>query len=335
MGIITFAFIAFCIFIGWHFRQEKAPTTPKQKFRGEPRAVASDPNWSFFIEQHCESPAEVAFLRAMVDAYELIPENGSLLGRGIRLDFQVEVGRYRLDFLANKWLIIEIDGAAYHSSEGAKARDSARDSYFRGLGYSVVRIAAKTVFNHPEEAVRLTDEALLAGKPILEVVPQKSGAQKLKSTVNAFADFGKRASDLIDIRNYIAPAELVFFEEKKTIEYALESAKMHASLQTMDPQELHDFNEHMDFLNKALGNATTPRENTIPAFETPNLSGNEAVDKEVSEKYYILKKERDIYFQQVLNNLESNEKLIPYFKKNLQKIGNQQLHDEIFKNLRS
>lgn len=78
----------------------------------------------------------------MIEAYQLAPRFGSLVGKDLKLDFQVEEGRYRADFLANDWLVIEIDGAAWHSSPEAQARDQLRDTYFEGLGYTVLRIPA-------------------------------------------------------------------------------------------------------------------------------------------------------------------------------------------------
>lgn len=152
------------------------------------RAVESDPNWSRFIEEHCESPAETAFLRAMIEAYDLTPVGGSLAGKGLRLDFQVEEGGYRTDFLADRWLVIEIDGAAYHSSAEAIARDRVRDEYFESLGYSVVRIPAKVVFNRPKDAVQRVRSALHKGKRTRPMPVQKSGWQRLSDTFVSISD---------------------------------------------------------------------------------------------------------------------------------------------------
>jgi hypothetical protein len=62
-------------FIIWHFLPKRDPEEPQPspRFRTEKRAVQSDPEWSRYIEEHCESPAETAFLRAMVKSYDLKP----------------------------------------------------------------------------------------------------------------------------------------------------------------------------------------------------------------------------------------------------------------------
>ncbi|WP_267312116.1 hypothetical protein, partial [Asaia spathodeae] len=56
------------IFIAWNFIHEYKPSYPKLRFSYVPRAIANDPSWQTFIKQHCESPAETAFLEAMVVA---------------------------------------------------------------------------------------------------------------------------------------------------------------------------------------------------------------------------------------------------------------------------
>lgn len=119
----------------------------------------STPRWMAHYVKACESPAESAFLRAMVSRYGLKPKEGILKARGIALEMQKPIGRYRADFVANGKLVIEIDGAAYHSSPEAKARDRQRDIDMRRMRYEVVRIPAKTVFRTPKIAVRMVEQA--------------------------------------------------------------------------------------------------------------------------------------------------------------------------------
>ena len=69
------------------------------------------------FRQCCDSPAEVAFLDIMVQHYELKP--------------------------VDECLIVEIDGAAYHTSKEAVARDTRRDKYIRRQGFRILRIPAK------------------------------------------------------------------------------------------------------------------------------------------------------------------------------------------------
>lgn len=112
--------------------------------------------WIDHYRAACESPAEVAFLEAMVSAFNLRPVGGpgsTLKGSGLSLRMQVWVDRYRLDFLANDSLVIEVDGAKWHSSEEAKLRDSTRDASLRSRGYAVLRLPAKIPLYDPDRAV--------------------------------------------------------------------------------------------------------------------------------------------------------------------------------------
>lgn len=126
---------------------------PPPRFRG----TEADPEWRMYYESLCESPAEKAFLKAMIDAHDMKPGDDALVGNGIRLDMQIKVSRYRLDFVANRTHIIEIDGAAWHSSPEAIERDRIRDEYMVAKGYKVLRIPAKVVLNTPKEGLLLVD----------------------------------------------------------------------------------------------------------------------------------------------------------------------------------
>lgn len=58
------------------------------------------------------------------------------MGQGITLELQFPIDKCRADFLINECLIVEIDGAAYHTSKEAVARDTRRDKYIRRQGVS-------------------------------------------------------------------------------------------------------------------------------------------------------------------------------------------------------
>ena len=117
---------------------------------------------SGWIEQwrsKCESPAEVAFLEALIDGFELRPA-ASLLRGGISLALQYQIGSSRVDFLINQNLVVEVDGHAYHSSPQQAKRDASRDAMLRSSGYKVLRITAHRVFSAPEAAVADVRDAL-------------------------------------------------------------------------------------------------------------------------------------------------------------------------------
>lgn len=91
----------------------------------------------------CDSPAEEAFLDVLVRHYSLKPTDDCLMGQGITVELQFPIDKCRADFLINDCLIVEIDGAAYHSSKDARARDTRRDKFIRRQGFHILRIPAK------------------------------------------------------------------------------------------------------------------------------------------------------------------------------------------------
>lgn len=117
--------------------------------------TAEDENWLRYFQNHCESPAEFAFLDAMVAAFELIPVKGRLKGEGLTLQMQVPVMSYRLDFLIDDRLVVEIDGARWHSSPDAIERDAERDKALSANGYEILRIPAKITLYNSDEAITL------------------------------------------------------------------------------------------------------------------------------------------------------------------------------------
>lgn len=121
--------------------------------------TADDEGWQRFFQRSCESPAEVAFLDAMVEAFNLTPEKGLLRGGGLTLQMQVPVLNYRLDFLIDGGLIVEVDGAQWHSSPEAIERDAERDRALAAKGYEVLRIPAKVTLYKPEDAIKRVRQA--------------------------------------------------------------------------------------------------------------------------------------------------------------------------------
>jgi len=121
--------------------------------------TAEDDDWLRFFQHHCESPAEIAFLDALVSAFGLIPDKGRLTGGGLTLQMQVPVTNYRLDFLIDGGLIVEVDGARWHSSPEAIARDAERDRALAAKGYEILRIPAKITLYKPDEAIKQVRKA--------------------------------------------------------------------------------------------------------------------------------------------------------------------------------
>ena len=122
------------------------------------RAMNKDTEgWLEHFSDFCESPAEVTFLKEMVRCYNLTPDNGCLVGRGLKLRQQVVIDSYRVDFLVDERLVVEIDGAKWHSSREARERDRKRDLHMKDQRYEVLRIPAKIALYESKKAVDLVD----------------------------------------------------------------------------------------------------------------------------------------------------------------------------------
>jgi len=121
--------------------------------------TAEDEDWQRYFQHYCESPAEIAFLDAMVAAFHLTPEKGLLRGGGLTLQMQVPVMNYRLDFLIDDGLIVEVDGAKWHSSPEAIERDAERDNALAAKGYEILRIPAKVTLYKPNDAIKQVRQA--------------------------------------------------------------------------------------------------------------------------------------------------------------------------------
>ena len=80
-----------------------------------------------------ESPIERILLRAMQD-YGMVPI------------CQYEIGQYRVDFaFPEDNLVVEADGAAYHSSPKQVRRDMIRERRIRNRGWRVIRFTGAQI----------------------------------------------------------------------------------------------------------------------------------------------------------------------------------------------
>lgn len=158
--IFPFSF-ALAALIAWSIYEDI--TDPSSKEPPRPSKLETlttdDEDWHRYFQHSCESPAEVAFLDAMVAAFNLTPEKGRLRGSGLTLQMQVPVMNYRLDFLIDDGLIVEVDGAKWHSSPEAIERDAERDKALAAKGYEILRIPAKVTLYKPEAAIKQVRQA--------------------------------------------------------------------------------------------------------------------------------------------------------------------------------
>ena len=81
---------------------------------------------------------------------------------GVRFRRQVPLaGRFIADFVApEKWLVIELDGASHKRRAVADVR---RDRVLRRLGYRVLRLESRLVFQQPELVLARIRQALAEG----------------------------------------------------------------------------------------------------------------------------------------------------------------------------
>lgn len=178
VACIIFGFLFFPLFflgglIAWSVYRDIVEAPARRAEQAEIEAQINAPVSVEDIRWACESPAETAFLDAMVSAYDLQTGPGAIEGRGLRLRNQISMGRlrihrnhassqYRADFLVDEKLVVEIDGATYHSSPEAIARDQQRDVDIRREGYTVLRIPAQVVFQNSVETVKRVEAARTA-----------------------------------------------------------------------------------------------------------------------------------------------------------------------------
>lgn len=170
LGLVFWPFLALGGFIAWTVYSDIRDEPERKRQEAEIEARLKEPIAVEDMRMSCESPAEEAFFDAMVSSYGMTTGPGCIAGDGIQLRTQIGLGQLRIgrgsawrqfrgDFLIDKKLVVEIDGATWHASLDAMARDAARDKVINAEGYTVLRIPASVVFNTPTEAVRRVEEA--------------------------------------------------------------------------------------------------------------------------------------------------------------------------------
>ena len=78
----------------------------------------------------------------------------------------VRVGRHEVDMLwRDQWLVVEVDGFAFHGPREAFERDRRRDAELQALGYRVIRITWRRLVEEPHAVVAIIAAALSAARP--------------------------------------------------------------------------------------------------------------------------------------------------------------------------
>lgn len=209
----------------WIRPKDDIPPPPPNKLE---TLTADDEEWPKLFRRACESPAEVAFLDAMVSAFDLKPDKGRLSGSGLTLQMQVPVASYRLDFLVDRGVVVEVDGARWHSSPEAIERDTERDKVLRSKGYEVLRIPAKTTLYKPDEAIALVRQTRT------EWLARKAQARALRAR-----EQGKKANEE-NCKTQDERANTGFSKLLSSAEIGLDRIS----------QGVNKFNEQLDQFNK-------------------------------------------------------------------------------------
>jgi len=245
IALILVGLIAWSIYADLKSSEEQPYVPPVRTWRD---AKPEDDDWLTLFFAGCESPAEVQFLHAMVNEFDLKPDNGVLKSPRLTLAMQVVFANYRFDFVANGRQVIEVDGAMYHSSPEQVKRDRIRDEYSVLHGYKVLRIPAIVVFREPEEAVRGVKAALV--ETTIFTNPQEKRPPIPKRTViqhvNAFVDGLNEIGRDIEIVSTTRKATEGFlaaisyeqlFLEAMVAAAELDQRKERRQMEKMSPQE--------------------------------------------------------------------------------------------------
>lgn len=210
---------------------------------------ADDIDWLDKVCVGCESPAEEQFLRAMVRAFDLRPDSGKLHSPALTLEIQVKVGSYRFDFLANGRQVIEIDGAAWHSSPEQLARDRLRDAFSVEEGYMVLCIPAKMVFSTPDKAIAQVKAALVTTPrythPVRPkaVVPRKTFSQHLGAVANGVAALDRYVTVASVKQKALSDFKLALSNEKILLEGLVMNTEREIKLDAMPPEQRKIFDD--------------------------------------------------------------------------------------------
>lgn len=300
-------------------------------------AGPDDPNWKNYFLSFCESPAETAFLEAMISNYNLIPKEGILHGNGITLDLQVKITPYRADFVVNNSLIIEIDGATYHSSQEAIQRDKIRDEFMQALGFSVLRIPARIVFSSPNEALKQVSTSITEHSQVQSVSKDRSYKkerknfsflQTLESINIAMEDINSTINKRQTIEKETKKFSDIFHIEKLAIEHAISLAiskikkdEYISSLSEKD-RELYFLGEAelQEVLNKSTNTPASNLTLSIPVILQTAPHSDPEINDAINNAIAHLKIERNNFFDGVRIQLNNDAKLRALVQENLNNI---------------
>lgn len=115
-----------------------------------------DDEWAVFkrFMLLCESEPEKILLKALIKKAELKPDVKKLKGQ-LQVVPQARLLRFRVDFLVNDHLVVEVDGKAYHSNDSSFEKDRLRDQELLLAGYKTIRFPASQVYRSPLQVAEI------------------------------------------------------------------------------------------------------------------------------------------------------------------------------------
>lgn len=332
---------AFVAWLAW--QQLKNPDDCGQPVGSgrRPMVVPDQADWEEGFLAACDSPAEEAFVSAAIRHFGMQPCMGLLKGGGLTLQLQVQIGRFRVDFLADQWLVIEVDGAAWHLSAEAVTRDAERDECLVEDGYYVLRLPAKLVFDQPLEAMRRVEGAMRAGKPQRPArsKPEVNFAKAIAGIgtfIDEVNDFAQRRRE---VEQALRPARDVVATERMLLEGALECARAEIDIKELrgkSAEHARHFDENYARLRAALedydntnGRGRQPLEpiHLMPLIRPPEHS--DAVTKEeIQAAYDQLVSDRERFFEDVRQKTTKEPHLETHAREYLSRYACERLWDD-------
>lgn len=83
---------------------------------------------------------------------------------GVLVRQQVRIAGHAVDVLIGEWLVVQLDGWAYHSSPAERQRDLAHDRELRARGYTVLRFTYADVVTDWAHVERAVGRAIAQGR---------------------------------------------------------------------------------------------------------------------------------------------------------------------------
>ncbi len=215
-------------------------------------------DWLDFFCEGCESPAEVKFLRAIVNEHGLAPNYGVLVSDSLKLSIQFVHQSFRYDFVIDDWLIVEIDGHDYHSSPTQKDRDRARDAFSRSSGFEVIRIPARVVFQDVDRALRIVNLARSKNR-MSEKVKLAQGGASSESVAKQGDSFISKIDGFFDkIDATIADTKLMrevtspFRKERLYLDMVVQMVENDQRIANMSPVDRDSLNDLLSSVNDRI-----------------------------------------------------------------------------------